>query len=147
MKAKIDEQILENVPDELIRPLLALCMRALRENSIPEYRKLIRELNALREACTGLEEQLLWARLDAKIYLQMHAMLEAEKWAKKHGHTAKAISVYVNRWYVQMVVDGENKEYVISYADDGIDKRRMEQKRKAVVQEAIGDDMASAMLG
>jgi hypothetical protein len=140
MKPTVDQQILEQIPDELVRPLLALCMRTLRYNSVDTYQQLIHELDALREVCTGLDEQLLWSRLNSMIQLRLIAMLNVQQWAQERGHSAEPAGVYINRWYIDMIVDGKNKGYLVSYADDGVDEERMERKSKAVVIEATEDD-------
>lgn len=147
MKTPINEQILSTVSDELIRPLLALSMRALRPSSIETYKQLLREVKVLRSACSSVEESLLCRKLDMMISLRMYAMLDAQKWAQKQGHTAEAIGVYINRWQVEMLIDGENREYLVSYVDDGVDKKRMERKVKPLIIEAAESDLASVMDG
>jgi hypothetical protein len=140
MAPDIDQHILDQVPDDLIRPLLALCMRTLRYNSFTTYEQLLQELRTIRATDESLDVQLLWSHLTGIIRLRMRAMQDAKEWLHLQGQIAEPTEVYVNRWYVGMMVDSQPKGYLVSYTDDGIDYEAMERKSRAVVREATEDD-------
>ena len=147
MDMGLNEQILENVSPELIRPLLALCMRTLQPNSTGTYEQLIQEIQSVSRVCHNLEEELLCTRLKGMAHVRMQAMRDAQEWVEKQGDEADSIDVHVNRWYVEMLVNGENRAYVVSYVDDGVDRQRMERKVKALVVEATEGDTIVAIGG
>ena len=140
MPSIINQEVLDHVPDELIRPLLALCMRTLRYNSLETYGQVLQELSAIHISNESEEVQFLRGRLRSAIQLRMRAMQDAQQWLQAEGHDAEPTEVYVNRWYVGMLVDSQRKGYLVAYEADGIDQEAMEEKARAVVLEATKDD-------
>jgi hypothetical protein len=140
MSPIINQEILNSVPDELIRPLLALCMRTLQYNSRETYEDILEELNAIQTSNEIQAVQFLRGRLRSAVQLRICAMQDVQQWLRANGQDAEPTEVYVNRWYVGMLVDGQRKGYLVSHAPDGIDQEAMEEKSRAVVLEATQDD-------
>jgi hypothetical protein len=140
MSPIINQEILNSVPDELIRPLLALCMRTLQYNSRETYEDILEELNAIQTSNEIQEVQFLRGRLRSAVQLRICAMQDVQQWLRAKGQDAEPTEVYVNRWYVGMLVDGQRKGYLVSHEPDSIDQEAMEEKSRAVVLEATQDD-------
>lgn len=141
-KISIDESILDGIPDELIRPLLAISIRASRPHTIDGYKHLLKEIDKLTISCSEAGgESLYYIRVRNMVSQHMYAMLDAQKWVRKTDPAAKATSIAINRWSVDVFSQQQNRLLLVAYERAGIDQRRMEEKTRAVVTEASERDV------
>lgn len=64
-KPLVDESVLDGIPDELIRPLLAISIRASHPHTIPSYKQLLKEIRRLVGPCGGAGgESLYYIRVE-----------------------------------------------------------------------------------
>jgi hypothetical protein len=142
MKSLIDEQILDGIPEELIRPLLAMCMHALQPHTIESYKQLLKETRRLGRACGEAGGQgLFYIDLENSVNWRMYAMLDAQTWARKTDPDAEATDIEVNRWLVNVHSSGANRALLVAYERAGIDRRTLEERARAIVIEASDRDL------
>jgi hypothetical protein len=142
MKPLIDEQVLEGIPEELIRPLLAMCIRALQPHTAESYKQLLKETRRLGRACSAAGGQsLFYIDLENIITRRMYPMLDAQTWARKTDPTAEATSIEVDRWIVDVHSSGTNRALLVTYERAGIDRRTLEERARVIVTEASDRDL------
>ena len=142
MKPLIDEQVLEGIPEELIRPLLAMCIRTLQLHTVESYKQLLKETRRLGRACgeTG-GQSLFYIDLEDLVTRRMYPMLEAQTWARKTNPAAEAASIEIDRWIVDVHSSGTNRALLVSYERVGIDRRTLEERARVIVTEAGDRDL------
>lgn len=143
-KTLVDEIILEGIPEELIRPLLAISIRASRPQTIDGYKQLLKEIRKLTIPCGEAGgESLYYIRVRNLVSERMQAMLDAQTWARKKDPTAEAVSVDTNRWRVEIHSREQERNYSLLVALEraGVDYNRGEEKVRAAVTEATERDV------
>jgi hypothetical protein len=116
MRPLLDEEILDDIPDELIRPLLALCLRALKPNTIESYKQVLKEGRRLGRACRVTPSARLAYHLpETRVVVRLHRMQEAQAWAQKIDPDAEVTSILVNRWYVNTIIHGEQRPLLVEH--------------------------------
>ncbi len=142
-KTLIDESILDGIPDELIRPLLAISIRATRPNTIEDYKQLLKDIRKLIRPCSEAGgSSLYYIDVENAVEQRLAALLAAQKWARKTDTTAEAKYIGVNRWYVN--IDSGNGDYrglLVAYERTGFDGRRMKETGRYVITEASERDV------
>src|SRR5215213_10168258 len=118
----IDEQVLDGIPDELIRPLLAMSIRTFRPHTIESYKKLLKDARKLRQKCLELGGQSgYYLDLENMVNERMQAMTHAQAWARKADSEAEATSIDINRWRVNVHSNGHNRALLVAYERAGMD--------------------------
>jgi hypothetical protein len=142
MKPLIDEQVLEGIPEELVRPLLAMCIRALQPHTVESYKQLLKETRRLGRACGEAGGQsLFYIDLEDLVSRRMYPMLDAQTWARKTDPTAEATSIEIERWIVNVQSSGTNRALLVTYKRAGVDRRTLEERARVIVTEADDDDL------
>lgn len=140
-KPLVDESVLDGIPDELIRPLLAISIRAFRPHTINGYKQLLKEIRRLVRPCHEAGgESLFYIDIENMVNRRMQAMLDAQEWARKSDPVAEVTDIEINRWYVNIHSNGQNRALLVAYERAGVD-RRLEEKVRAVVTEASDRDV------
>lgn len=142
-KTLVDERILDGIPDELIRPLLAISIRATRPNTIDDYKQLLKDIRKLVRSCSEAGgSSLYYIDVENAVEQRLAALLAAQKWARKTDTAAEAKHIGVNRWYVNIHSgNGDYRGLLVAYERAGLDRRRMEEKVRFVVTEASERDV------
>lgn len=137
----VDESVLDDIPPELIRPLLAISIRASRPHTIETYQALLDEMEALLYPCAKAGgESLYYVRIRSRILQSMRAMIDAQTWGRQTDSELKATFVAPHRWMVILSKEGYEQDVLVNYVRDGVDRERMEEKLRPVVVEATEDD-------
>lgn len=139
----IDESILEGIPDELIRPLLAISILESRTFTIEQHQQLIKEIDKFILPCHEIGgESLYYIRVQNRLYNRLYAMLDAQAGAQQIDPTAKASHADTNRWYVNIIYeDGRNEGVLVSYESTGLDTETMEEGTRPIVTKAGPGDL------
>jgi hypothetical protein len=125
MKPLIDEQILADIPDELIRPLLAMCMRVLLPNTIVSYKQLLKESRRLdRASRIAPMSSLAYFRLERMATIRLDRLQEAQDWAQKSDPAAEVTLIGVNRWIVNTRIHGEQRPLFVEHQPIGVYRSR-----------------------
>ena len=136
-KTLVDEQILDGIPDELIRPLLAISIRATRLSTIDDHKKLLKDIQNLTEPCYEARgESGYYLHVKNMVERRMEALIAAQRKARKTDPSAEATDIDVNRWYVGIHSNSAYRGFLVSYERAGLDRRRMEERIRLVVTEA-----------
>ncbi|MEM8529741.1 MAG: hypothetical protein AAGF95_02805 [Chloroflexota bacterium] len=137
----VDESVLDDIPSELIRPLLAMSIRADRPHTIETYQALLDEMEPLMEACSKAGGQsLYYVKIRAKILRCMRVMIDAQTWGQQRDPALEATSVDIYSWVVGLSKEGYHQDVLLQYKGDGLDYETMEKKIRPVVVEATEDD-------
>lgn len=139
-KPLVDERVLEGIPEELIRPLLAMSIRIFQPHTVESYKQLLKEIRQLAKPCGEAGgESLFYIDLKNMAERQMRAMLDAQTWVRKTDSTAEATSLEINRWYVNVHSTGYNRALLVAYERAGLDVNGV--RVRAVVTEATDRDI------
>ena len=137
----VDESVLDDIPSELIRPLLAISIRATHPHTIETYQALLDEMEALLYPCAKAGgESVYYVRVRNQILQSMRAMIDAQTWGQQRDPALEASFVTHHRWMVTLSKAGYHQDVLIHYVRDGVDRERMEEKLRPVVVEATEDD-------
>lgn len=130
----IDESVLDGIPDELIRPLLAISIRASHPHTRKGYQQLLADVRRLAAPChTAGGESLYYIDVETRVQQYIHAMRAAEKWARQPD--AEATSIETDQWAVEVHSQGQNRSLLVSYERAGVDPRNFEERVRLVVTE------------
>ena len=141
-KSLIDESILNGIPDELIRPLLAISIRASRPHTIASYKQLLKDIRRLSRLCgTAGGESLYYVDVQTNVEQAIQAMLDAQAWARKTDPIAEATSIYSDRWAVNVHSNGQNRELHVEYKPSGLTLNGV--RLRTVVTEVKDHDVPS----
>lgn len=133
----IDERILDDIPDGLIRPLLAVCLIEMRTFSIEQHEQLIAVIQDLVRPYEDLEgEGLSHISIQNRLHRRLLAMRDAHDWAQKTDPEAQVTSVDINRWVVNVTSVGTRRRLLVAYESAGLDPELMEETLRPVVTEA-----------
>jgi hypothetical protein len=142
-KSLVDESILDGIPDELIRPLLAISIRASRPHTIPSYKQLLKDIRRLIGPCGDAGgESLYYVDVQTRVEQAMQAMLDAQAWVRKTDPAAEATSIYSDRWAVNVHSNGRNQELHVEYKPAGLTINGV--RLRTVVTEVKDHEMPSA---
>lgn len=141
-KTLVDERILDGIPDGLVRPLLAISIRATRLNTIEDYKQLLKDIRKLSKPCHEAGgKSLYYVDVKNDVTRRLEALRAAQKWARKTDPAAEASDIGVNRWYVGVYSNDTYRGLLVAYERAGVDRRRMEEKIRLVVTEASERDV------
>ena len=133
----IDERILEDIPDALIRPLLAVCLIEMRTFSIEQHEQLIAAIQDLVRPYEDLEgEGLSHISIQNRLNQRLQAMRDAQDWAQETDPAAQVLSVEINRWFVDITSTGASRRLLVAYESAGLDPELMEETLRPVITEA-----------
>ncbi len=136
----IDEQLLDSIPIDLIRPLLVLSIRAAHLHTIEDCRKLLKDVRKLSKRCSDAGgESLYYVHLYNVAAQRLHVLLAVQRKVRKMDPTAKAEDINISRWRVDVSTKGQYSSWFVSFKRGGLDQRRMEEYIRTVITEASDD--------
>jgi hypothetical protein len=138
----IDESVLNGIPDELIRPLLAISIRATELYSTEDFEQLFKDIQKIREAASNAEPQsLYYVHVENAATRRLCALQAAEDWAKQTDPAAHFGGIEISRWSIHVYSGKDVRRLFVSYKPTGLDPLSMEEKIEFVITEASEDEL------
>lgn len=138
----IDESVLDGIPDELIRPLLAISIRATELHTIEDFEQLFKDIEKISRRCSDAGGQSLYYILVKNAAVRrLNAALAAENWGKQTDPTAKFGGIEISRWSVRVATSKEVRRLFVGYKPAGLDPDTMEEEIEFVITEASEDEL------
>jgi hypothetical protein len=133
----IDLSVLDDIPDALIRPLLAISILETHVHTIEEHERLLNAINTFFHSYRNLVGESLYYvdiknRLDARLY----ALRDAQTWAQQTDPTAEATDAWIDRWAVDIFSKGTNRTVLVEYESVGLNPETMEEDARPVITDA-----------
>ena len=139
-KTLVDEQLLDSIPDDLIRPLLVLSIRAAHLDTIEDCRKLLKDVRKISKRCSDAGgESLYYVHLYNIAAQRLDVLLAVQRKVRQTDPSAKAEYINISRWSVAVSTKGQYRSWFVSFKRGGLDKRRMEEYIRTVITEASDD--------